>query len=195
MIKPFETEFPLNTFIGAWYINPLICDQLINYCEENPHAKREVSYSHEGVLHKKSTEWCVKSTDYHVPIKYYIDSLKLVLDNYAKRWEFAAKTARFGLLENFNIQHYGVGEGFYEWHFEKTYKHRYELFRHLVFMTYLNDVPDGGTEFYYQGISTPARKGLTLIWPSTWTHTHRGIISKTQEKKIITGWLSFEDRG
>jgi hypothetical protein len=29
-------------------------------------------------------------------------------------------------------------------------------------MTYLNDVPDGGTEFKYQKIISPAKKGLTL---------------------------------
>ena len=58
-------------------------------------------------------------------------------------------------------------------------------------MTYLNNVDEGGTEFYYQKMITPAKKGLTLIWPTDWTHTHKGQISKTQEKFIITGWYSF----
>jgi hypothetical protein len=60
-------------------------------------------------------------------------------------------------------------------------------------MTYLNDVEDGGTEFKYQNIISPAKKGLTLLWPVDWTHTHKGQISKTKEKYIITGWLSFEN--
>ena len=60
-------------------------------------------------------------------------------------------------------------------------------------MTYLNDVPDGGTEFLYQNIKTKAQKGLTLIWPAHFTHTHRGIVSKTQPKYIITGWWSFDE--
>ena len=59
-------------------------------------------------------------------------------------------------------------------------------------MTYLNDVKDGGTEFLYQNLKTKAEKGLTLIWPSAWTHTHKGIISPTKEKYIITGWYAFE---
>ena len=64
--------------------------------------------------------------------------------------------------------------------------------RHLAFMTYLNDVQDeGGTEFYYQRLKSPARKGLTLIWPVDWTHLHRGVVSPTEEKYIITGWFSF----
>jgi hypothetical protein len=58
-------------------------------------------------------------------------------------------------------------------------------------MTYLNDVKDGGTFFKYQNFKAPAKKGLTLIWPSDWTHTHKGEISKTKEKFIVTGSLGF----
>ena len=58
-------------------------------------------------------------------------------------------------------------------------------------MTYLNDVENGGTDFLYQKITTPAKKGLTIIWPATWTHTHKCHISNTQEKYIITGWFSY----
>ena len=62
--------------------------------------------------------------------------------------------------------------------------------RSLVFMTYLNDVEDGGTEFLYQNLTIPAKKGLTLIWPAFFTHTHKGQISKTKEKYIVTGWFN-----
>jgi hypothetical protein len=56
---------------------------------------------------------------------------------------------------------------------------------------YLNNVKKAGTEFKYQGIKTECKKGLTLIWPSAFTHTHRGIINKKNEKYIITGWYSY----
>ena len=58
-------------------------------------------------------------------------------------------------------------------------------------MTYLNDVPDAGTHFKYQDLTTPAEKGLTLIWPTDFTHPHKGQITKHHEKYIITGWLGF----
>ena len=58
-------------------------------------------------------------------------------------------------------------------------------------MTYLNDVEDGGTEFLNQKCEVKARKNLTLIWPADWTHTHRGVISQTKEKTIITGWIKL----
>ena len=65
------------------------------------------------------------------------------------------------------------------------------VYRHLVFMTYLNDVPDGGTEWYYQQRYVPAQRGYTVIWPADWTFHHRGRVSNTEEKMIITGWFNF----
>ena len=59
-------------------------------------------------------------------------------------------------------------------------------------MTYLNDIEDGGeTEFFYQKLKVKPQKGLTLIWPVDWTHTHRGVPSMTEEKIIATGWYYF----
>jgi hypothetical protein len=59
-------------------------------------------------------------------------------------------------------------------------------------MTYLNTVTDqGGTEFLHQNLTVNAEQGKTLIWPADWTYTHRGVISPTQEKYIITGWFNY----
>jgi hypothetical protein len=59
-------------------------------------------------------------------------------------------------------------------------------------MTYLNTLDNAGTEFYHQNLTTPCIKGLTLIWPSAWTHTHRGVINNDAHKFIITGWFNFD---
>ena len=48
-------------------------------------------------------------------------------------------------------------------------------------MTYLNDVTDAGeTEWYHQRLKIQPQKGLTIIWPCDWTHTHRVVPSPTQ---------------
>ena len=61
-------------------------------------------------------------------------------------------------------------------------------------MTYLNDISDrGGTAFFHQKLEVQPEKGLTLIWPADWTHTHRGVVSMTEEKYIITGWCVFKE--
>lgn len=58
-------------------------------------------------------------------------------------------------------------------------------------MLYLNNVPDGGTEFKYQNIILKAKKGDLVIWPAEFTHLHKGVISKTKEKYIATGWFNI----
>ena len=97
------------------------------------------------------------------------------------------RMSRFTLTHNWNIQYYKAGQGYKDWHCERSSNNK----RLLVWMTYLNDVPDGGTEFLYQNITSPAKKRLTLIWPTDWTHTHRGQISEGHEKYIATGWFQF----
>ena len=93
-------------------------------------------------------------------------------------------------VENIQIQKYEPNQGFKTWHCERSSIRQQT--RCLAFMTYLNDVPDGGTEFMYQKLTSPAKKGLTMIWPSDWTHVHKGQISKQHTKYIITGWLNYK---
>ena len=85
------------------------------------------------------------------------------------------------------IQYYKPGDGFYTWHVDASGSDGCD--RAFVYITYLNDVPDGGTEFYYQDYTVKAEKGKTVIFPAGLTHKHRGQISETQEKYIITGWI------
>ena len=55
-------------------------------------------------------------------------------------------------------------------------------------MTYLNTIKVGGeTEFLYQKLKIKPKKGLTLIWPTDWTHTHRGLISN------VVGFSNFNE--
>ncbi len=90
----------------------------------------------------------------------------------------------------FNIQHYRPGDGFYSWHHELSAYSLEARARAGVWMLYLNDVPDGGTEFKFQERTVQAEKGKMVLWPSYFTHEHRGVISTTTEKYIATGWFN-----
>ena len=61
------------------------------------------------------------------------------------------ENAEFGIGETYNTQKYPIGGGFKIWHHENDFK-SFNYDRCLVFMTYLNDVEDGGTSFKYQDI-------------------------------------------
>jgi hypothetical protein len=179
-------------FIYKSYVSHEICDKLIEY-----HKKSDLKQPGQigcGYVNKNAKD----SIDIKLWINdkvflEYCKELKTVIDEYIKKFPYCvSQKIPFGFSEVSNLQYYPPGGGFKIWHAERFTKKEPQSSRHLVYMTYLNDVTDGGeTEFLHQKIKVRAEKGKTLVWPADWTHTHRGIVSPTQEKYIITGWLSF----
>lgn len=183
----------LNNFIGGWYLEDTsICDRIIQWHNETP-TKREGQVSTTGV--NKSVKNSIDSNLINAPLELansYYSSLQTVVNQYIEKYKFCDWYAKWSVLQGCNIQQYPHGGGFYGWHCERTSAAPVISQRHLVFMTYLNDISDAGeTEFYYQKLKIKPEKGLTLIWPTDWTFTHRGIPSPSQEKIVATGWFSY----
>ena len=126
--------------------------------------------------------------EYGMP-RYYAE-LQRCLQLYQEQHPLLKQLGIFRVTESPAIQHYRPGGGFKMAHFERSgYA---TTTRMLVWMTYLNDVADGGgTHFVYQKHTFEAKKGRTLIWPSDFTHTHVGVVSASEHKYIITGWMNF----
>jgi hypothetical protein len=134
-------------------------------------------------------EWNVKEKKLWMPLmEILFPAMQKGLNNYIAKFPEIDNLPPFSLLR-FNLQKYEPGEGFYQWHCERS--HGPTSTRMLVWMIYLNDVDDGGTEFLYQEYTEKAEAGKLLIWPPDWTHTHRGQISYTKTKYILTGWFHF----
>lgn len=124
----------------------------------------------------------------------YVAHLQICLNQYLKTYDAADDVASFSIREGYQLQYYKPGGGYKKWHAEVNCNPDPQKgLRHLVFMTYLNTLENGGTEFLYQNLKIDAVKGRTVIWPAYWTHTHRGVISQTEEKYIITGWFNFNE--
>jgi len=141
---------------------------------------------------KKSTNVYFKVGSCEPVFVAYQVALQKSILQYIEQFKFSNWGGPWTIKEPVTIQSYEPGEGFFEWHSERLNASMPMTTRHLVFMTYLNDVREGGeTEFFYQGIKVKPRKGRTLIWPADWTHTHRGIPSLSERKIIITGWLNY----
>ena len=124
-------------------------------------------------------------------IRAYLEQLAQAVKCYTGDFPVLNNQSPWHIDTLFNLQHYKPGGGFKVWHHERD---AYAVQnRMLVFMTFLNTVTDqGGTEFKYQKLKTDAKCGLTLIWPTDFTHMHRGVISKNETKYIITGWYGYE---
>ena len=189
-----EHQFPYESLIGGWYLPEKICDDLIDFYNKKENHWTEGHAGDKYLPHiKKCTEIYIKPNVMIDGFKDYVSSLDRCLENYLEKYKEANRVWQFKVVEPFKIQHYKKGEGYFGEHFEND-GGKQTIIRHLVFMTYLNDVENGeggGTRFKYQNINTKAKKGLTLIWPAAWTHTHNGIPSHTNEKYIITGWFSW----
>ena len=191
-------DFSDESFINGCYIPDHICDDLVKYFDENPdrHYKGRVygigdntQYNTDFKASTQITFYINQDEEDLKIMSEYIKSLNLCIQEYEYKYDSARLLATYATTESIQIQKYEPSEGYKAWHCE-----RYGIAqqtRCFAFMTYLNDVSDGGTEFMHQKLTSPAVKGLTLIWPSDWTHTHKGQISHTYKKYIVTGWLNY----
>jgi hypothetical protein len=175
-----------NFILGFQIDNDELLDGLVDYHKNNHEYKYKSEQTTHDIETKASTDVNIQFVSNNKFIKEYTNHLIGALKAYHQKYEHF--NPELCIQEGFNIQHYGPGQGYKRWHNERG---EYQINqRALVFMTYLNDVPDGGgTEFaYYPELKIKAKKGLSLLWPTDFTHTHRGIISQ-HEKYIITGWF------
>lgn len=184
-------------FIGAWYLEDFsVCDDLVRLYQSSPHKTIGSTTNRYGEAivnsDKESLELAFRADSAEAPFQEYVRQLQKVIEKYIAEFPWCNEYAAWTIVERVNLQFYPRGGGFGKFHTERMSATMPNAARHLVFMTYLNDVHDaGGTEFLHQRLTVSARKGLTLIWPADWTHTHRGVISATEEKYIITGWFNF----
>ena len=183
-------------FISSWIIKPLsLCDDLIDYFELNK-ANQEKGVTATGLntAIKDSIDIVITPKEILLPenkiFKKYFEILFECHTDYISQWPFIKNIAQKYEIGSFNLQRYEPGQ-----HFKKIHTERSgigTLHRVFVFMTYLNDVREGGsTYFSHYDLEIQPRKGLTLIWPAEWTHAHRGNILKKGSKYIITGWINF----
>ena len=179
-------------FIAGWYIDKNVCTDLIKYFENSSNKKQGV-LALSGVTKKRksSTDLHINTANQDKEILNYYKELAKVIEEYKKKYKYCnTQQDPWSMTETWNLQKYKPKEGYFVKHFERTGS--ITVNRHLTFMTYLNNVRNGGeTEFYYQQLKIKPETGLTLVWGTDWTFTHRGIPSKTETKYIATGWYSY----
>ena len=90
----------------------------------------------------------------------------------------------------FQIQTYKRGEGFYDEHIDggpfMPVPHRLS-----TMIVYLNDVEVGGeTYFPLQNLKVSPVAGRVIMFPSNFTHPHKGEVPITQSKTILSTFVS-----
>jgi hypothetical protein len=173
------------TFMGGWYIDDDVCDKIVSKSKSNPEKFSS------GIRAYENVDLGTLDQDLN---SMYCNSLYQVIEQYKEVFPWCFKELRPWGFTSPRLQRYNPGKVYNELHCENDGNSQV-IYRHLVYMTYLHDIVDGGgTEFIHQNLITPAEKGLTLIWPAQWTHYHRGIVAPVDTKYILTGWCVFVDR-
>ena len=121
----------------------------------------------------------------------YEDKINKVLNSYKNKFEEINKTSSLWCLGDLRFKHFKPGHSFNKWHSEHclTYPNRV-----LSLQIYLSE-HDCGTEFY-NGKVIKSKIGRVTIFPSYFTHTHRGqVCPDKKDRYIITGYYNFNKKG
>ena len=191
---PKKSQCP--NFIGSWNIeNDNLCKEIIDLFNTNKNLQNKgVTSSVVDTTIKKTTDISIKPNDLKnikfKCLKDYIEELYNCYIDYQNQWPFVKSLTENMHIGGFNIQKYSSGDHFSKIHTERSgIKNIHRLF---AWMTYLNDVDDGGiTNFSHYDIRIKPEIGKTLIWPAEWTHAHNGEIINSGVKYIVTGWIHF----
>ncbi len=184
-----------DNFIGSWKItDDILTNKIINFFDNNQQLQQKGRvYKADSDNIKNSIDITVRPNDLQIEeykfLNEYIHTLNIMLLKYFEKYKILSN---FKLdMGAFNIQKYQKGGHFMGVHSERMGV--FNMDRVFAWMTYLNDVEEGGSTFFpHFDLRIKPEKGRTLIWPSEWTHAHCGEIVESNEKYIITGWFEFK---
>ena len=186
-----ENDF-IRRYRGAFSTDD--CKKLIEYIETFEKIKL-LSHHEDDKLHEVDHKSINISHTYDLSAYSFIaeevmPKFKPCIDEYLKK--FSVLGGYKFLSYSLKLKKIPAGGGFHAWHFENggiSYCNRA-----FVIQLYLNSDFEGGeTEFLYQNRREEARQGDVLIFPSGFTHTHRGNPPINGVKYLITSWGLFQD--
>ena len=195
-----ETEIILDNFIMEYpnFVSAEYCNEAINYFNKMNHAGFGVDRKSYGrkphnvsdtavILHdEESLKFNGTSELNRIFIEaFFKDAYTKYIDKYSIIDNFPPHSIYFNKLQKST-----VGEGYHMWHCEDS--SRESSTRILTYILYLNDVVDGGeTEFLYYPRRVKARAKKLVLFPGSFTHTHRGNAPLSNDKYVLTGWVEL----
>jgi len=169
------------------------CKEIINYIEffEDNHI---LTYNRSS-LHKQDHKAINVTHDYDFGASTKLSTMifpgfKPCLEEYLETFSILGNK-KF-LLHDLKLKKIPPGGGFHVWHYENGILSLAP--RQFVVQLYLNDDFEGGeTEFLYQQRREESIAGDVIIFPASFTHTHRGNPPLGGTKYIATSWGVIQD--
>jgi hypothetical protein len=157
------------------------CDFFINILENNEKKKYEYPLNYLRCdlnnLHKEKFIENYKCDIYGNIVSLYVKTfpeVNLTVD----KWK----------MSNFMLKKFLPGEFFEVWHSEHNSKNQ----RIACVLIYLSD-HSCGTEFYTKEVIM-SKKGRLLVFPTYWTHTHRGQpCPQNKDRYIMSAYFNVEE--
>jgi hypothetical protein len=145
---------------------------------------------------KDSTDLCFYGdTNWEKEDKIFYDSLSKYTTPYIQKYYNDR-------IWNANVQSYDTGyqiqrttpeQTGYVWHHDSLSslnRNNEVSARIITFLWYLNTTVDGsGTTEFYDGTHVTPEAGKLILFPATWTYSHRGHPPTEGLKYICTGWI------
>tara|TARA_B100000123_G_scaffold272610_1_gene256337 strand:+ start:2708 stop:3409 length:702 start_codon:yes stop_codon:yes gene_type:complete len=203
-MKQYVQHLPVITennpnFIGVWSLNDItFTDLLIDFFNSNQMLQMDMKIVSkngnkidENVVKGKSILNMKAEGITNTRMLLYFKYLNECYKNYLLRWPTIIKQEKLGLMNNFELHKYVKGSPN---NYDPFYKRNQPLagIYSLSFITFLNSVEKGGElEFYYHGTSIKAYRGVTVIYPSDWTHASKITSNVSDDLYIIRGDIGY----
>ena len=173
-----------------------LCDQIIEIHTNDITKKDGSTLSGVNKQIKDTTDLviCADGEKY----KYILDILKtelnaiipIYISSFPNIEKYANVFNRDYFIEWFIIQKYERNKGKYIFHNDSRTDYANKKSRIFTYIWYLNDLQEGGeTEFV--NFKIIPEKGKLVLFPACWTFPHCGNMPISDDKYIITGWVSI----
>ena len=149
---------------------------------------------------KKSTDLAISATSLRSDWQDVIDKVgecvNEVLVKYQEHVDAEGLDRGFSIHKTINGVTIGLPQiqkterdGFYTWH------HDSHLNRVFTYILYVNDVEEGigGTTEFLCGKTIQPKAGKLVIFPATFTYTHRGTKLQERTKYIMTNFIYYQE--
>jgi hypothetical protein len=111
---------------------------------------------------------------------------------YSKKYGGLDNVHTHTMASHVRVQKTKPGQGYHIWHCDAD--NVLTSHRLITIALYLNTVDEGGeTEFLYQSVRVPPVQGTMILFPTYWTHMHRGNPPLKGNKYFMTTWLQYMD--
>ena len=170
-------------FIERYIVEDNVCDGLVNYFERSTdYKKSDKNLSSVFTYPHNKNLW----------LKAYDDALTQSIKEYCIKYKIF--NSSFGINQKL-LSHFFPNSKDNKYFYGRnalTEAGNLICSRVLIYNTFLNDIEEGGEiNFLWQKVKVKPKKGLTLLWPSEFTHAYTHLPAPKQNKYLISGFISY----